>query len=296
MKTFYWEIKGGNGTISTMRGDSFMVELTTTVMEKETADVQMLEGKVTINGVTLNVYSFLIDNTLIDSGSQTLLENFIPWFKKQKIDQLFITHNHEDHTGGATWLQEQKGIPIYIHPDSVEKCKSLEATPMYRQLTWGSRGVFSAQPFSIEMTSEHYTWDIIETPGHTEDHLSFYCRDKKILFTGDLFILPHTKAILNSENMRDTLSSLKKVLTFDFEEIYCCHAGYLKNGRQMIHEKIDYLEKIVVKSKALQQQGLTLDEITAQIFPKKYAIEQFSEGEWGSKYIISSLLNDSISG
>ncbi|MBQ0141056.1 MAG: MBL fold metallo-hydrolase [Kurthia sp.] len=273
-----------------------MMELITKTTEKETADVQMIEGTVNINGVKLNVYSFLIDHTLIDSGSQTLLEDFQPWFKKQRIDQVFITHNHEDHTGGVTWLQQEKGIPVFIHPDSVEKCKSLEETPVYRQLTWGSRGAFIAQPFSVKMTSENYTWDIIETLGHTQDHLSFYCREKKILFTGDLFVLPHTKAILNSENMQDTLASLRKVLTFDFEAIYCCHAGYLKNGRAMIIEKINYLEKILAKSKDLKEQGLTIEEITAQIFPKKYAIEQFSKGEWGSKYIVNSLLNDQVSG
>lgn len=296
MKAFYWEKQGGSGTIFTIRGDLFMMDLTTAITEKSTEDVQMVEGKVMIQGVTLNVYSFLIDNTLIDSGSQTLLKDFIPWFKKHKIDQVFVTHNHEDHTGGVTWLQEQLGVPVYIHPDSVEKCKELEATPTYRQLTWGSRGVFQAEPFSIEMTSAHYTWDIIETPGHTQDHLSFYCRNKKLLFTGDLFVIPHTKAILNSENMQNTLASLKKVLTFDFEAIYCCHAGYLENGRQMITEKINYLEKILTTSKKLQQQGLSVEEITAEIFPKKYAIEHFSEGEWGSKYIINSLLNDEVSG
>lgn len=272
------------------------MELIVTSTEKETADVQMIEGIVKINGVKLNVYSFLLDYTLIDSGSQTLLKNFQPWFKKQRIDQVFITHNHEDHTGGVAWLQQEKGIPVFIHPDSVEQCKALEETPHYRQLTWGSRGMFIAQPFSAEMTSESYTWDIIETPGHTQDHLSFYCREKKILFTGDLFVLPHTKAILNTENMQDTLASLKKVLTFDFGAMYCCHAGYIPNGRELIKEKIRYLEAILEKSQTLRAQGLTIEEITAQIFPKKYSIEQFSKGEWGSSYIINSLLNDKVSG
>lgn len=273
-----------------------MLELTTSMQEKETEHVKMVEGRVFLNGVKLNVYSFLIDGVLIDTGAQTLLEDFKPWFEKQKMDQIFLTHNHEDHTGGVTWIVKTKNIPVYIHKDSVETCRSLEETPLYRKLTWGSRGAFNALPFTAQMRSKNYTWDIIETPGHTQDHHSFYCQELKIIFTGDLFVLPHTKAILASENLQDTLSSLNRILDFDFEEIYCCHAGYLKNGREMIIEKINYLQQILQKSTELQQQGLNIEAITEVIFPKKYPIEQFSNGEWGSKYIVKSLLQDHITG
>lgn len=264
-----------------------------TKYEKNCTDlVEMLEGHVYINGAHLSVFTYIIDGVLIDTSSETLLDGFTNWIKDFKVDQVFITHNHEDHTGGAAWIDKNLGIPLYIHPMSVEVCKELEQTPTYRQITWGRRGAFNAQPFSKKMTSQNYNWEIIETPGHTQDHLAFYCVEEKILFSGDLFVLAHTKAILSTENMQDTLASLKKVLTYDFEEVYCCHAGYLKNGRELLEEKIRYLEQLQMESKQLYEQKLPIDEITQKLFPKKYAIEDFSNGEWASTHIIRSLIQD----
>lgn len=185
-------------------------------------------------------------------------------------------------------------MPIYIHEKSVAIVGGLESLPSYRQFVWGDRGEFHAKPYEQTMLSINYTWDIIHTPGHASDHVALYCRELKIIFTGDLFVQAHTKAIMKGENIIETLHSLKTLLNYDFEELYCCHAGYLKNGRQKIQDKIAYLEEKQQQIEALYKEGHAVEEIKMKLFPKRYAIEQFSKGEWGSQYIIKSILEDQL--
>lgn len=263
--------------------------------ESTTKDVEMIEGVVSFGeGASLNVYSFFIDGTLIDTGSNTLFELFQPWFQSKEIKQIFLTHNHEDHTGGAAQLQDTLHTPLYIHEKSVAIVDKLERLASYRQFVWGDRGRFKAERYKQTMSSTNYNWDVIHTPGHAVDHVVLYCKDLKIMFTGDLFVQAHTKAIMRDENLIDTLNSLKKVLTYDFEEVYCCHAGYLKNGRQKIQEKVEYLEEKQRQIEVLFKEGYSVEDMKEVLFPKRYAIEQFSKGEWGSQYIIKSILEDQL--
>lgn len=37
------------------------------------------------------------------------------------------------------------------------------------------------------------------------------------------------------------IQSLNKILTYDFEDVFCSHAGYLKNGRNALKRKLAFL-------------------------------------------------------
>lgn len=111
------------------------------------------------------------------------------------------------------------------------------------------------------------------------------------LFTGDLYVTPKTKVVLREESIPHIIGSLEKVLTYDFLEIYCNHAGYIENGRDALMRKLNYLKELSYKIEVLNEEGLTTDEITEQLFNKKYPITKFSLGEWDAAHIVSSVLN-----
>lgn len=111
------------------------------------------------------------------------------------------------------------------------------------------------------------------------------------MFTGDLYIQTKTKVVLDEENIVHTLASLKKLLNYDFQEVYCCHAGYLADGRNRIDEKITYIEEMEDKVRQLFQHGYSVEEITKSIFPRDYPITQVSEEQWSSKHIITAFIN-----
>ncbi|WP_155592925.1 MBL fold metallo-hydrolase [Lysinibacillus cavernae] len=254
-------------------------------------DVQCALGKVAIQGFGMSVYSFFVDGLLIDTGSYSLAKEFQSFFNDLPIEQIALTHSHEDHAGNAAWLQQQRDVPIYLHLDSIQLCAKDGDYPLYRQALWGERPAFMAQPISTTLQSNTAVWDVIETPGHTTDHLAFYNRQTGAMFTGDLYIQTKTKVVLDEENIVHTLASLKKLVNYDFKEVYCCHAGYLADGREQILNKIAYIEEMEENVHQLFKQGYSVEEMTKSIFPRDYPITKVSGEQWSSKHIITAFIN-----
>lgn len=259
--------------------------------ESEARAIQMGKGHVHFKGVHLSVYCFAVDGVLIDTGAQSLLKQFKPFFEKVDVDKVVITHQHEDHTGGAAYLQQHYQLPIYMNELSIEECQQRANYPLYRKLFWGKRAPFQASALGDTFESRNATWDVIATPGHAKDHVSFFNRETKHMFTGDLYIMPKTKVVLREESIPTIIESLKRVLTYDFEEVFCHHAGYIQNGRAAIEKKLNYLQHLCEQVHLLREEGLAVDEMNAKLFGRNYPIVQFSGGEWDSKHIITSILN-----
>ena len=255
--------------------------------------VKMINGFVSFQAVKLNVHCFEVDGVLIDTGSATLLEEFKPFFEQIDIDQILLTHYHEDHSGGANYLQTKYNVPIYMSDVRRLECMKKADYPLYRKFFWGSRAPFEAQKIGERITSRNAKWTVIETPGHTNDHLAFLNEQTGQLFTGDLFVAPKTKVVLREESIPQIISSIERVLTYDFEEVFCNHAGYVAEGKKALRIKLDYLYDLRGKIEIMNDEGLSVKEITAQLFEKKYPITKFSFGEWDSAHIVSSVLRKS---
>ncbi|MBM7649462.1 glyoxylase-like metal-dependent hydrolase (beta-lactamase superfamily II) [Bacillus ectoiniformans] len=254
--------------------------------------VTSIKGSVGVHGVNMNVYMYLTDGVLIDTGSESLLSEYIPFFQAGDYDQVILTHSHEDHTGGARWIQENRQVPLYIHPMAIDECRADGVYPDYRKELWGERKAFKAEPLPMTFHSRTSKWQAIHTPGHAEDHLVFLNQESGTLFSGDLFVAPKLRIVMEQESIAKHIDSLKKVLTYDFEEIYCSHAGYIPNGKQLLKKKLDQIVSTQEEIMELHSQGLSSEEINQQLFPREYPLAVISGGEWDSRHIIRSVIAD----
>jgi glyoxylase-like metal-dependent hydrolase (beta-lactamase superfamily II) len=100
--------------------------------------------------------------------------------KQLKLKGVLLTHNHFDHIGAVKHLQLMYQIPT-LTPLSIEK-----------------RNIFDFQ--------------IIKTPGHTEDSLCFYSPSLEVVFTGDTLFKD-----LPTRN--ENLKSIKKLMELPEETI-----------------------------------------------------------------------------
>ncbi|MCH1624514.1 MBL fold metallo-hydrolase [Ferdinandcohnia quinoae] len=260
--------------------------------EKVVNGVRLGNGTVSFQRVKLNVHCFFLDGVLLDTGAQSLEKEFKPFFQDLDIDQVVITHFHEDHTGCARFLQHERQIPLFMNDQMIEYCRNKADYPLYRKLFWGKRKPFQAMAIGKTFQSTNATWDVIESPGHAIDHVAFLNRETGQLFTGDLYCQERTKVVLREEKIPTIIESLKRVLTYDFDEVFCSHAGFLKNGRVALQRKLAYLQELQGKIIDLHDKGLTPIEINTALFPKKYPIMFFSSGEWDSIHIVNSVLKE----
>jgi len=229
--------------------------------------------------VKLNVRVFLDTGVLIDTGCTSMQRQFTEWMNDKEINTVFLTHSHEDHVGACKWLQEVKHTPIYLHEDSLLPVSQKASYPYYRKVFWGVREPFSARPMFDEIQVNNSKWLSIHTPGHSSDHYSFFNQSSGNLYSGDLFVHPTTKVILKEESIPQIIQSLNKLLSIDFENLFCQHAGFVPNGKEKLNKKLQNLLTIQGEVLLLNEKGYSEKEIVKKLYPKNYPISYFSFGE-----------------
>lgn len=100
---------------------------------------------------------------------------------------ILITHHHFDHVGALDELLEYKNVKIYDY--------NLDEN---------------------EYEFNNFKFNIIKTPGHTSDSITFYFKEDNIMFTGD-FIFKGTigRTDLPTGDMKEMENSIKKIKKYD---------------------------------------------------------------------------------
>lgn len=103
------------------------------------------------------------------------------------IKLMLATHAHLDHVLASAAIKEQLRIPFLIHED----CEALlEEIPLQGLYFGLGKLPAAAAPDRLLADKEFVELDSIRlqslyTPGHAPGHLSFYCAERQILFSGD---------------------------------------------------------------------------------------------------------------
>ncbi|MFC0558353.1 MBL fold metallo-hydrolase [Halalkalibacter alkalisediminis] len=258
------------------------------------SNVTCVKGTVNLKGIQLAVHTFLTDFMLVDTGPVSMLNQFIPFFRENVFDLVALTHHHEDHTGCAPWIQKNLKLPIYIDQLAVDECLNVSDYPPFRKDFWGEREAFRALPFHDRLQSRNETWKVISTPGHASDHVVLLNANTGMLFSGDLFVTSKPEAILPEESITTMISSLQTILSYDFLEMFCSHAGYIPDGKRALKRKLHYLENLKSDILDLSWNGLTAREIKEVLFPQAPALVTLSNNDWDSMYIIKNVLEEDV--
>ena len=235
------------------------------------------------------VFLYNVDGMLVDTGPESRGGLFQKWFAKQDIKFVALTHNHEDHAGNAPWIQANMNVPIYVHAGAIPYAHEDGAYPKYRREMWGLRYKFDPLPMPEVLKTDRYSFETIDTPGHTIYHNCFYERKQGWLFTGDLFIASKLFVCYIEENMRQMIDTLERLLKLDFDTIFCAHAGVVENGKIRLEKKLNYLKNLQEQVLALRAQGKTDREIDDELNGFELSITEISCGEWSSYNIIRTI-------
>jgi len=104
------------------------------------------------------------------------------------LDQIWITHGHLDHAGGAAEMKEKSGAAITgPHPedqfwiDGIPQQGQMYGLPEARSFT-PDRWLADGDTVSLGETS----WEVHHTPGHTPGHVIFFNRAARFAQVGDV--------------------------------------------------------------------------------------------------------------
>ena len=252
-------------------------------------DVICAQGEVPLLDRNFPVFLFLVDGLLVDTGPRCMSEDLIPFFQSHEIAQVVLTHLHEDHSGMAAWLQENRQVPIYLHRDALDAASQQAALPLYRLKLWGERPPFHARNMPAEIRTPHHRFQTIDTPGHCDAHIVLYEEERGWLFTGDVFVTIKQQVAFREENLSLMIESLQALLKLDFETIFCAHTGVQKQGYRLLREKLAFLLELRARVDELAAQGLNPRMIARKLFPSPHPVTDVSEGEGTAYHLVRTL-------
>lgn len=247
------------------------------------------QGACSLLGSRIKVFYYIVDGLLIDTGPASLIKESSIFFKNNRIEQVALTHVHEDHTGMAGWLQKKMGVPIYLHKDVIPYALQEGSYPLYRRIMWGKRPAFQPEVVPDQLSTDKHMFTVIDAPGHTAAHNIYHEKEQGWLFTGDLYLGTRQIVAFYEEDMSQTIASIKMILKLDFDTIFCVHSGVWQDGKKMFQQKLDYLQDLQDKVNNLQRQGFNSKQIDARLFPARLPIKYVSSGQWSSYNIIRTL-------
>jgi ribonuclease/clavin/mitogillin len=147
------------------------------------------------------------------------------------IQEIVLTHGHEDHIGGAKSIVDRYGdLKISKRPwAGVDENHDVAITPI------GDGSV---------VRTEGATLRAIHAPGHAEDHLCFVLEEEGALFSGDNVLGIGTTLIPGQGgDLLQYLDSLERLLAQKPGVIYPAHGPLIQDGEAKIREYIAHRQK-----------------------------------------------------
>ncbi|MFT9848825.1 MBL fold metallo-hydrolase [Aneurinibacillus sp. REN35] len=204
---------------------------------------------------------------LVDTGAglgiDQILQNIVEdGFSLERVKYVLLTHGHADHAGGTKKLLEKIDAQVL--------CSSHTATYLEQgdeeaiSLSMAKKAGFYPMDYVFEsapvdrvvkegdvITVGRHKIEVIETPGHSRDHISFLMNtpEKRYLFGGDLIFYEGRVATqcIPDCNVFDLGNSLRKLKEKQIDALLPGHDMFVLNHAQdHITKAIESIERMVI--------------------------------------------------
>jgi glyoxylase-like metal-dependent hydrolase (beta-lactamase superfamily II) len=163
---------------------------------------------------------YLIEDVLIDSGTRNSFNKIKSNLKGMPLNAHALTHGHTDHQGSSKLICDHYTIPLWCSAKEKGVVESGFATKEYpkqkhiitklQQKYWAGKGHSVSKTLKEGDIVAGFT--VIETPGNTSGHISYFREKDGVLILGDVLI---------NMNLYTTIVGLAvppSFFTFDLEE------------------------------------------------------------------------------
>jgi hydroxyacylglutathione hydrolase len=157
-------------------------------MKRLVDDVYILEG---FPPYAINVY--LLGEFLVDAGTRFAAKRILRRLQGRTVSAHALTHAHPDHQGSSHAICESLGIPLWCGDADAESMETpgvmMARMPQHwLSATIGRLWAGPPHPVSRRLRDGDRvgTFTVIETPGHTVGHLSYWRESDRVLVVGDV--------------------------------------------------------------------------------------------------------------
>jgi glyoxylase-like metal-dependent hydrolase (beta-lactamase superfamily II) len=240
--------------------------------------------------------AYLVDGLLIDTGCTHTAAELVEALTNIPLVRIVNTHAHEDHIGANGPLQRQRdGLGILAHPLALPVLadpRDQQPLHPYRRVMWGWPEPSQGQPICNNefIQTARYRFQVIDTPGHSPDHICLYEPQQGWLFTGDLFVGGRDRALRADYDIWEIISSLKRIAALPATILFPGSARVRKNPDEALRAKITYLEKLGESVLSLHRQGWSVSKIARALCGRPMLIEYITLGHFSRRQLVLSYL------
>jgi glyoxylase-like metal-dependent hydrolase (beta-lactamase superfamily II) len=180
-------------------------------MKQLADDVYVLEG---FPPYAINVY--LLGDVLVDSGTRFAAHRILRRLRGRTISIHALTHAHPDHQGSSHSICGSLGIPLWCGDEDADAMETTGEVMARMPRHWlsGTIGrLWTGPPHAVSRRLHEGdrvgSFLVIETPGHTVGHISYWREADRVLVVGDVV------CNLNIYNGRVMLREPERIFTLD---------------------------------------------------------------------------------
>src|SRR3954462_8555878 len=142
------------------------------------------------------VNTYLLGDVLVDTALRTSARKIKDALGDRKLQAIALTHAHGDHGGSAPKFSEQLGVPVWVGAadrEAAETGKVVAKSPFDKpglSVIAGAVGNMPAVPIARDLREgDELTagFTVLDTPGHSPGHVSFWRESDRVLICGDVF-------------------------------------------------------------------------------------------------------------
>ncbi len=174
---------------------------------------------------------------------------------RPRISSILITHGHGDHIGGLDRLQDVLSCPVRCHP-------KLEPALTHRL---GEGCVVPLKSREVVQTGGGMGLRALFTPGHEDDHVCYFMRGEKTLFSGDTILGNSSSSV---RNLKQYMASLELLAKQRPDMICPGHGNLVHDGTARIEWYIKHRQEREDQVVAALEAGArTVDDIVRRVYP-----------------------------
>jgi glyoxylase-like metal-dependent hydrolase (beta-lactamase superfamily II) len=143
-----------------------------------------------------SINCYVVDNVLIDAGIKSSANKILRSIKTANVATHVLTHAHADHQGSSSIICDTLNIPLWTSEWEKENAESGIVTNEYpnrdhfisrfQQKYWAGDGHKVSKTLKEGDAVGSFT--VIETPGHSKGHISFFRESDRVMIVGDALV------------------------------------------------------------------------------------------------------------
>jgi len=138
------------------------------------------------------VNAYLVGDVIVDAGAKGMGKKVVGAVAEHDIRAHAITHAHGDHLGGSKHVLETLGLPYWVPADDVAAVEAgrmvVAESPVKPLMNMGAK----FDPLHVDRPLQEGDelaagFTVLDTPGHSPGHVSFWRESDRVLVCGDVF-------------------------------------------------------------------------------------------------------------